>query len=174
MSCRVLTPTIPPRTSSGGARRWTSTAKALAKGTDITQVEPWNEDGRPFGLRTVFTTGAQLWAALTTVPAEGEKLDQPETPVTGEPPAEVPLPELYQNGKVTAARAELYLAALFTNAGNPEVVRAYGYSDRPVPAMHPGVGLTFHSGRRANLPFVHPARAGHNHGSRAYDLQSEL
>lgn len=52
--------------------------------------------------------------------------------------------------------------------------RAYGYRDRPAPAMHPGVGVEFHSGARANLPFVHTARPGQGRGRNAFQLQSEF
>jgi len=148
---------------------------ALAKGPDIQAVEPWSEEGsRPRGLAITFSSGAQLWTGITGVAAPGEKLDQPEAPVTGMPPAEVSLPSLYEQGMITAERAEAYLAALLINAASDEIARAYSYSDRPTPAMHPGVGVEFHSGARANLPFVHTARPGQGRGRNAFQLQSEF
>jgi hypothetical protein len=94
--------------------------------------------------------------------------------VTGAPPASIPLPELYEQGMITPERAELYLAALLTNAASNEIARAYGYRDRPTPAMHPGVGVEFRSGARANLPFIHTARSGQSIGRNAFQLQSEF
>ncbi|WP_329127222.1 hypothetical protein [Streptomyces sp. NBC_01465] len=137
---------------------------ALAKGPDIQAVEPWsNTVERPMGL------------ALTTVAAPGQKLDQTEIPVTGEKPAEIPLPDLYEDGKISPARAELYLAALLTNGGSEELLRASGYSGRPVPAMHPGVGVEFHSGGKANLPFAHTARSDKQFGGKPFlNLHSEF
>ncbi|NUK26892.1 hypothetical protein [Streptomyces lunaelactis] len=76
---------------------------------------------------------------------------------------------------ITPERAELYLAALLINAASDEIARVvYGYSDRAAPAMHPGVGVDFISGARANLPIIHTARAGQGRGRSAFHLQSEF
>ncbi|GHJ28223.1 hypothetical protein [Streptomyces hygroscopicus] len=148
---------------------------ALRQGTEVAEVEPW-QDGRnrPYGLKTRFRTGAEIWMGITAVAPPGEDYSQPEQPVEGEPPAAVPVPELVgANGKVSVTQAERHLAALLNNAGSAEVAGAYGYSDRADPALNPGVGVDFHSGGKIHCVFVHALRPGQNPGTQ-YDLPAEV
>lgn len=95
-------------------------------------------------------------------------------PVTGEPLADAPVPDLYEGGKASPLRAEAYLAAVLANSGSAEIERTYGYSDGATttrPTAHPGVGVVFHSGGKGFLLFEQAARAGQGKGSRAFDLQ---
>lgn len=141
--------------------------EALAKAPDVQSVAPW--DGRRSGLCITFTTGAQMWVGITYAAAPGDKYEQPETPVHGEPPAEVPYPELYDGGKISPDRAKAYLAAALTNSGCDEIQKAYPYDDTN---QHPGFGVIFHSGARAFCLFVQTARPGQSAGGREYELQS--
>jgi hypothetical protein len=144
-------------------------------GKEVTNATPWTEQTkRPFGVKVHFSTGAQLWLGITAMAAPGEDYSQPETPVSSEPPADMAVPELYVNGKVSIAKAELYLAALINNAGSAEVARVYGYSDRPTPAMHPGLGVDFHNGSKIQMVFVHAVRAGQDSPTAEYDLPTEV
>ena len=147
----------------------------LRQAPEVAEVEPW-QDGRtrPLGLKVRLRTGAEIWTGITAVGAPGEDYSQPEQPVVGEAPAEVPVPELVgANGKVNVRGSELYLAAVLNNAGSAEVASTYGYSDRAAPALHPGVGVNFHSGGKINCVFVHALRPGQNPGKQ-YDLPTEV
>lgn len=125
---------------------------AFQRGPEVAAVEPW-QDGtnRPFGVQVRFTAGTVVRLSITAVSATGEKYGEPEHPVTAAPPAEIPLPDLFDGGKITPQRAEKYLAALLNNSGDPEVAETYAYSARETPAMYPGVGVNFHSGGKAHM-----------------------
>ncbi|MEU8682995.1 hypothetical protein [Streptomyces sp. NPDC048611] len=145
---------------------------ALGKAPEIQRAEAWQEGTtRPAGIHLTFTTGSELWIAVAGGGRPGENYDLPEVPVTDEPPAEVPVPDLFQGGKATPLSAEAYLAAVLNNSGNNEIKRTYAYSAGDTPTAHPGVGIHFHSGARGFLPFVHTARPGQGKGSRPFDLQ---
>lgn len=147
-------------------------ADTLGKAPEIQRAEAWQEGAtRPCGVHLTFATGSELWIAVTGGGRPGENYDQPEVPVTDAPPAEVPVPDLLQAGKVTPLSAETYLAAVLSNSGNNEIKRTYAYSTGDTPTAHPGVGIEFHSGAKGFLPFVHTARAGQGKGNRAFDLQ---
>ncbi|MFF7130701.1 hypothetical protein [Streptomyces sp. NPDC008240] len=139
---------------------------ALAKAPDVQGVESW--DGRSTGFRVTFTTGAELCIGATFAAAPGEKYEQPEQPVHAEPPAEVPYPDLYEDGKVSPDRAKRYLAAALTNSGCDEIARAYPYADTN---KHPGMGVVFHNGAKAFCLFEATARPGQGIGGRNAALQ---
>ncbi|MFJ5967867.1 hypothetical protein [Streptomyces sp. NPDC093060] len=141
-------------------------AEALAAAPEVQTVEPW--DGRSTGLRVTFRTGAELWLGVSFAAAPGEKYENPEQPVHGKPPAEVPYPDLYEDGKVSPDRAKRYLAAALTNAGCDEIERAYPYPDTN---KHPGMGVVFHNGAKAFCLFEATARPGQGMGSRNAELQ---
>ncbi|MFF4178976.1 hypothetical protein [Streptomyces sp. NPDC001750] len=149
--------------------------ETLLKAPDVETAEPWQE-GRPYGIHVTFSGGAQLWAAITAA-ALSDDYDRPEVPVHDVPPAEVPVPDLYEDGKITPARAEQYLAATLSNSGNAEIKRVYTYTtgDRAdAPNNHPGLGLEFHSGSRIFTLFAHTARPGQGKGGREFELQSSF
>lgn len=125
---------------------------AFQRGSEVSAAEPW-QDGtkRPYGVRVKFNTGTVFHVSITTVTPPGENFQKSESPVTAEPPAEIPVPDLYDAGKVTPHRAELYLAALLNNAGNPEVAETFAYSDRETPPMNAGLGVNFHNGGKAHM-----------------------
>lgn len=147
----------------------------LGKAPEVQRTEAWQEGAtRPTGVHVTFATGSELWIAVTGGGQPGEDYDKPEVPVTDAPPAEIPVPDLLQNGKVTPLSAEAYIAAVLSNSGNTEIKRTYAYSAGATatsPTAHPGVGIEWHSGAKSFLPFVHTARAGQGKGSRAFDLQ---
>ncbi len=149
-------------------------AQALTKAPGILAVEPWQDGGtRPYGLKVTLATGAQVWPAITAVGAPGEDYSQPEPekPATGEPPAEIPAPEL--SGKLPMGTVEKALAAALASSGSPEIARVYCYSDRDKPNINPGVGVEFHSGARIHMAFVHAMRPGQTPG-RAYALPDTI
>ncbi|SFD28839.1 hypothetical protein [Streptomyces aidingensis] len=137
------------------------------------EAEPW-QDGtkRPFGVRVRLPGGGQIWHAVTAAAPPGEDYAAPEQPVEKEAPAPVPLPAL-GNGPVPVPAAEQYLAALLTNAGSLEIIRAYGYSGREASSQNPGLGVEFHSGGKIHCVFVHAARAGQQRGQE-YALPGEI
>jgi hypothetical protein len=147
----------------------------LGKAPEVTRAEPWQEGtSRPAGVHITFATGSELWLAVTGGGRPGEDYDRPEVPVTDAPPAEIPVPELLQSGKITPTSAEAYIAAVLNNSGCNEIKRTYAYSGGAAPTQptaHPGVGIHFHSDAKGFLPFVHTARAGQGKGSQAFDLQ---
>lgn len=146
--------------------------QTLAGAPGIAAVEPW-QDGttRPFGLKVTLGTGAQVWPAITAVAAPGEHYDQPETPVEGEPPAEMPMPPL--EAKMPITEVEKVIAAALAASANPEIARVYCYSDRKQPNLNPGVGLHFHNGGKIHMVFVHAMRAGQTPG-RPYALPEAI
>jgi hypothetical protein len=150
----------------------------LPKAPDVQHVEAWQEGAaRPHGVVVTFTSGSRLWAAVSSQLPPGQKGDAADVPVTGEPPAEVSVPPLFEGGKVSPVRAEAYLAATLNNSRHEEIARAYGYSEGATatrPTAHPGVGVTFHSGGRGFALFVHTARPGQERGGRGLDLQSQF
>lgn len=123
---------------------------AFRRGSEVADVEPW-QDGtkRPYGVRVKFASGTVFHVSITAVTPPGDKFAEPETPVTADPPGEVPVPSM--SGAVTPQRAETYLAALLNNTGNPEVARTYAYSARDTPSMNPGLGVDFHNGGKVHL-----------------------
>ncbi|AYG83149.1 hypothetical protein DWB77_05345 [Streptomyces hundungensis] len=146
--------------------------EALAKAPDVQTVDRWDRgEDHLYGWQITLTSGARIWAGLTAVAPPGEKSDQPETPVTGEAPAESPYPELYTNGKTTPRVAAHYLAAALTNSGNTEILRAEAYAED---AQNPGFGVIFHSTGRAHCLFHHTARPGQDKGTNAFSLQGEF
>lgn len=140
--------------------------EALLAAPEITTAEPWQDD-RPCGIHVRFSAGSELWIAITGALAASERHNDPEAPVHAEAPAAAAVPELYESGEISPARAEQYIAAVLTNAGCDEMSRAYPYG---ADAVHPGVGVTFHNGARVFMLFAHTARAGQGKGSRAFDL----
>ncbi|MFI0156214.1 hypothetical protein [Streptomyces lydicus] len=150
----------------------------LGKAPEVQRAEAWQEGAtRPCGVHVTFATGSELWLAVTGGGLPGEDYDKPEVPVTDAPPAEVPVPDLLQGGKVTPITAENYLTAVLTNSGSHEIKRVYAYSAGATPTSptaHPGVGLEFHSGAKSFLPFVHTAGRGQNRKSNAFHLDKEF
>jgi hypothetical protein len=146
--------------------------EALAKAPDVQAVDAWDRGAEHlYGWQITFTSGARIWAGLTTVTPPGDKDDQPEIPVTGDAPAEVPYPDLYTNGKTTPRVCAQYLAAALANSGNAEIAKTEAYAED---TQNPGVGVVFHSGGRAHCLFHHTARPGQDKGNNPFSLQGEF
>ncbi|MFE9398589.1 hypothetical protein [Streptomyces flavidovirens] len=146
--------------------------EALAKAPDVQSADAWSGEAEHLrGAHVVFTTGAQLWLGITAAAAPGDKWEGPEVPVEGDAPAEVQYPDLYEGGKVTPTRAQQYLTAAITNAGNRQIAQVYGYDSA---SQNPGFGVIFHSGARAFCLFHHTAGSGQALGGRAFDLQAAV
>lgn len=136
-------------------------------------AESWQADvRRPHGIKVTLPSGSQIYHAITTQSAEGDKADQPEKPVEGEAPPPVAVPDA--GGKVTIADAERLLAAVLQNSGNPEIAETYSYSGRETPSVHPGFGINFHSGARIYCVFVHALRSGQQSPGGEYELPQEV
>lgn len=147
--------------------------KTLTAAPGVVSVEPWNDGTtRPYGLKVTLVGGAQVWPAITAVGAPGEKYSEPEAPVEGEVLPEVPLPDL-PAGKIPVTTVEAFLVAAMTNAGSREIAQVYGYSDRPTPSLHPGLGVIFHNGAKINMGFVQALSAGRSPG-RAWDVPTAV
>ncbi|MEU3602694.1 hypothetical protein ABZ714_28860 [Streptomyces sp. NPDC006798] len=144
-------------------------SEALSKAPDIQDVTSWDRGDHTKGLKISFTSGAQLWVGVTMTTAPGERIEQPESPVHGDAPDEVALPDLYEDGKITPDRAKKYIAAALTHAHCDEIETVYPYSDE---AANPGVGVKFHNGSRIYCLFTQTARPGQGPGGKKYDLQS--
>jgi hypothetical protein len=143
-------------------------AEVLVDAPDITAAVPWDEGViRPCGLVIGFSSGSRLWLAITTVSAQAAgapSVAASSMPVT---PAAAVLPDLYEGGAVTSARATGYVAAVLRAASISDVVDVYPYPD----SRHPGLGVRLVDGGRIYLPVVHTARRGQDRG-RAWKLQS--
>ncbi|MCX4826697.1 hypothetical protein OG883_44455 [Streptomyces sp. NBC_01142] len=138
----------------------------LAKGPDITSADRWTDSSRPSGLVITFSSGARLWTGITTAGA----ISADSTPAAHA--TAPPLPTLFDSaGKITAARAEQYLAAVLMAAHAPEITSAYGYSSTSA-ARHPGVGLHLAGGARAFLPFVYTAAHGKKPAARPFTIDA--
>lgn len=143
---------------------------ALAKAPDVQTVAPWDRGANHLrGIHVTLSTGSQFWIGVSAAAASGDKWEGPEIPVEGEPPAEVPFPELYEGGKVTPARAQAYFAAAIANSRNKQVKEAYAYSSE---AQTAGFGVIFHNEARGFCLFHHTARPGQDRGNRVFDLQA--
>ncbi|MFE0423109.1 hypothetical protein [Streptomyces sp. NPDC058953] len=140
--------------------------ETLRNAPDIREVESWDRGDHTVGLHVTFSTGAQIWVGITAALAPGEKHENAEAPVHGEAPAELPFPELFQDGSITPERAKHYFAAAMANSGCDEIARAYPYTDDG----HPGFGVHFHNGSKVFCLLVHTARPGQSPGSK-YELQ---
>ncbi|TXS30715.1 hypothetical protein EAO71_20165 [Streptomyces sp. ms191] len=145
---------------------------ALAAAPDVQSAQPWDRGAEHLrGIHVTLTTGAQFWIGVTAAAASGDKWEGPEIPVEGEPPAEIPYPELFEGGKATPERAQAYFAAAIANSGSKEIASADRYSSE---AQYPGFGVIFHSGAQAFCLFHHTARPGQSVGGRAFDLQDAV
>ncbi|WP_052852343.1 hypothetical protein [Streptomyces avicenniae] len=117
------------------------------------KAEPWSEGTkRPLGVALTLPNGAQLRHAVSGQSRDGDAYGEAEQPVEGEAPAPVPVPDLGRGAE--PRQVEAYLAAVLTNTGHPEILRAYAYGDREQPPKHAGVGVVFHSGAKVYCLFV--------------------
>ncbi|MEV7427652.1 MULTISPECIES: hypothetical protein [unclassified Streptomyces] len=110
--------------------------------TGTTRVQTLTEAGdttHPFGVAVTTGTGETRWQFIGQL-ATGEKHDDPDTPVQGDPVApwagDVP------------ADPEGWLAAAVTAAESPEIVAITRWSTRPGEAAKPGLTIDFHNGAR--------------------------
>ena len=104
-------------------QRFEDTLRALLQqsGGQVKEVVPAKEAGwdrNPFGLAVTYQTGARVLLQIIATSADGEKYDQPEgAPVEGETAlAPVPVPDVFDGGKLQLARVDQHLAALLANS----------------------------------------------------------
>ncbi|WP_433225670.1 hypothetical protein [Actinomadura formosensis] len=121
-------------------------------------------------------TGAKIavqW--VRTSASGGEDQDQPEEPVTGEPPASVTLPELPASGRVPLRLVEEHLAALITGGGSNEIRAVERKSVRADPGPRPcGLTVHMHSGADVFGVFVHMTPAGASFSGGEFEQREEV
>ncbi|MFD8640861.1 hypothetical protein ACFV14_11185 [Streptomyces zaomyceticus] len=145
---------------------------ALAEAPEVLSSEPWDRGEEHLrGIHVTFTTGAQAWIGVTSAAAPGDQWQGPEIPVEGEPPAEVPYPQLFEDKSTTPLRLSAYLAAALANSGNKQIAEAAAYSPE---AQHPGFSVLFHDGARGFCLIHYTARKGQTLGGREFDLQASI
>jgi len=129
----------------------------LADCEDVSAAAPWAEETRrPLGLHLTFQTGEQLWVAITAVAAPGDTYQEDERRVFGDPPAAAAVTRIAP-GTLTPELAARYLAVAMNRSGDREILKAYSYSDREMPARHRGCGVRFHSGAKIHMLFEYVA-----------------
>ncbi|MEU6342236.1 hypothetical protein ABZ883_14990 [Streptomyces sp. NPDC046977] len=150
-------------------QRFEDTLKALLQqsGGQVKKVAPARDAGwdrNPFGLAVTYQTGARVLLQIIATSADGEKYDQPEgAPAEGETAlAPVPVPDVFDSGKVQLGLVDQHLAALLVNSGSRELARVEAYSSEPEAhnAIKYGVRATYHDGSRINVYVVHALPAG--------------
>lgn len=114
----------------------------------VSDVEGYKRHG--FGHVIELPTGVRILTQLISIPAPDERSTEPETIVEGEPPAEVPVPELYDGGKLQVAAVPQWFAALICNSGNREVASAEVLEGL---AIKHATRIDYHNGG-ANLIYV--------------------
>lgn len=114
----------------------------LAKNTPgVTRVQSLAEAGGtkyPFGLAVATGSGEARWQIVGQL-APGEKHEQPDVPVNGEP--------FRAAAEAEADDPEGWLAAVLGRAECPEIASIERWSTRP--GGKPGLTVVFHDGARA-------------------------
>lgn len=141
---------------------------------DVQTVRDAGYARHPYGLVVTYSTGARALLQIVTTAAEGDSYAQPEQVIEGEhAPAPVPVPEVFDGGKVRLDRADKHLAALVLGSGSREVAAVEVFSDRETPgAVRYGLKATFHDTSRVYVYVVHALPAGRTdwpHGG-AFDV----
>lgn len=130
--------------------------------TDVRTVREAGYERCPYGLVVTCATGARLLLQIVGTTAPGDKLSEPEQIVEGDTtPAEQPVPELVDGGRVRLDRVDRYLAALVANSGSREVADIEVFSQRAEPrAVRYGARFAFHSGAVTYVYVVHALPPG--------------
>lgn len=134
-------------------------------------------DRSRYGLVVTYPTGQRVLLQITVASAPADRFDQPEQIIEGDTaPAEVPVPDVYDDGKLRLDRVDQHLTALVLNSGSREVASATAYSTRPKPGAVPyGARIEFHDGCKVFVNVVHavpPGREGWPH--RAFDVPATV
>lgn len=113
----------------------------LAKNTPgVTRVQTLADAGdttHPFGLAVTTGNGEARWQIIGQL-APGEKHDQPDAPVNGEP---------FTAG-AEPGDAEVWLAAVIGRAECPEIANVERWSTRAGGKGGPGLTVRFHNGAK--------------------------
>lgn len=131
--------------------RFEAFALDLVKNTpQASQVATLREAGdtaHPYGLAVTLPT-AEVRVQFTAQSAPGDRYEQPEEPVEGEPGPSLGEPTL-PAGRPAPADVEGWLAAVLAGAQSPEVARVERWSTAEGARKgHAGVTAHFHSGAR--------------------------
>lgn len=133
----------------GDFRQWAE--QVIAQSPAIASITEAGAKDVPQMSRVELATGAQIYVQWvgTAPPTGGGATGEPDTVVTGPPPAPVKVPELSTSGRVRTADVEQHLAALLNNAGHDQVLDVTGYSADPALGSSDqpyGLRVRFHSG----------------------------
>lgn len=112
-----------PGVFAGWAERVLGQSPAIARISRAPEADP------PFVSVIELASGAAIH--LQWVGTAPPKPEDPDNPVTGQPPAPVKVPELSTSGRLRTADVEAHLAALLTNAGNDQIMDVTGYTQDP-------------------------------------------
>lgn len=152
----------------------------LEKQPQVTAVQTVEESGysrHPYGLVVTYATGARVLLQIIATTAPGDSLGKPEQVMEGDAPAEQPVPELVDGGRVRLDRVDQHLAALVANSGSREVASVEAFSRRAQPgAVKYGACVAFHDGSTVYLYVVHalPAGRGEWPARREFDVPAAV
>lgn len=119
-----------------------------APGTShVTTLQEAGDSKHPYGLALALGP-TQARVQFTAQSAPGDRYEQPEQPVEGDPVQPTGDPAL-PPGKTSQADVEAWLAALLAVSGSPEMAKVERWSTRESARKdHFGVTAHFHSGAR--------------------------
>lgn len=130
---------------------------------DVATVKEAGYDRHPYGLSVTYTTGARVLLQFVGTLPDGDKHTTPEQIVEGEQALpEVPVPDVFEGGKVQLGLVDQHLAALLANSGNREIASVTPYTAEPDDhtAVRYGLRVIFHDGSRIQVYVVHALPAG--------------
>lgn len=104
-------------------------------------------DRSPHGIIATTRAGVSVNVQIVGRLADGERHDQPATPVTGDPHPSLDSPDPTETGKLDLALFERYLTALAVSVAADETSSATLYGHRKEPgAIRYGATLTYRNG----------------------------
>lgn len=136
--------------------------------TDVQAARDAGYDRHPRGLVVTFQNGARIVLQAVATSRPGDDFSQPETITEADrAPDEVPVPELFDGGKLQLSAVDQHIAAMVLNSGSREVVSAEVYSEREKPgSVQYGVTFRFHDSAKIFVYVVHADPAGGELASR--------
>ncbi|MFD8075786.1 hypothetical protein ACFV3E_24415 [Streptomyces sp. NPDC059718] len=130
---------------------------------DVVTVREAGYDKHPYGLSVTYASGARVLLQVISVLADGDKHARPEQIIEGENALEpVPVPDVFEGGKLQLAKVDQHLAALLINSGSREIASVTPYTDEPDDhtAVRYGLRVAYHDTSRIHVYVVHALSAG--------------
>lgn len=162
------------------ARFQTLLHQLLDQDPQVKTVQPATATGidrYPYALAVTYPTGARTLLQILGTSADGDRYNQTEQIIEGDrAPAEVPVPEVFDQGTLRLDRVDQHLTAVILNSGSREIVSAQPFSGREQAGAIPyGVKVVFHDGARIYLNVVHAVPAGRDTWPhRAFDVPATI